>query len=87
MESATLLGLLPDRSGGIVSARREREEERRQSIIEEVAWLTDCGEHPDRVAGRLGYANADNLATMLDRWGRPGLARRMRRTDERTVAT
>lgn len=51
----------------------------RRDIIEEVIWLTDCGESPEQVARRLGYTSADTLGRVLDRWGEPSLARRLRR--------
>lgn len=56
-------------------------QEHRRDVIEDVEWLTDCGEHPENVARRLGYASAKTLARMLERWGRPGLARRLTRTE------
>lgn len=56
----------------------------RRHVIEDVEWLTDCGESPDHIAHRLGYANPTNLARVLERWGRPGLARRL--TRERVAA-
>lgn len=68
-----------------LSDRRAAEQQRRQAVIEDVEWLTDCGEHPENVARRVGYANAANLAVMLDRWGRAGLARRLRRVDDRVA--
>lgn len=54
-------------------------DERRHTVIEDVTWLTDCGDSPEHVAHRLGYANAENLARSLERWGEPSLARRLRR--------
>lgn len=55
--------------------------ERRRAVIEDVTWLTDCHEHPENVARRLGYANADSLAYLLRRWGEPSLARRLGRRE------
>ena len=49
----------------------------RRNVIEDVVWLTDCGEHPANIARRLGYASADNLARLMYRWGKPSLARRL----------
>lgn len=53
--------------------------EHRRNVVEDVTWLTDCGDSPEHVAHRLGYASAESLATVLDRWGEPSLARRLRR--------
>lgn len=58
--------------------------EHRRHVIEDVEWLTDCGESPDHIAHRLGYASSANLADLLTRWGRPSLARRL--TRERVTA-
>lgn len=54
-------------------------DEHRRTVIEDVTWLTDCGEAPEQVASQLGYASAKNLATVLERWGEPSLARRLTR--------
>ena len=54
-------------------------DERRRTVIEDVTWLTDFNEAPEQVARQLGYASADNLATVLERWGESSLARRLRR--------
>lgn len=63
-----------------MSPRPFSHDERRQQVIEDVIWLTDdTGESPEQVAHRLGYANAESLATVLDRWGESSLARRLRR--------
>ena len=59
-------------------------QEHRRHVIEDVEWLTDCGESPDHIAHRLGYANPTTLADVLTRWGRPSLARRL--TRERVTA-
>ena len=56
-------------------------DEHRRHVIEDVEWLTDCGESPDHIAHRLGYANPTTLADVLTRWGRPSLARRLTRTE------
>lgn len=56
----------------------------RRHVIEDVTWLTDCGESPDHIAHRLGYSSVENLAAVLTRWGRPSLARRLSR--ERAAA-
>ena len=56
----------------------------RRHVIEDVTWLTDCGESPDHIAHRLGYASAANLSDALVRWGQPSLARRLSR--ERVAA-
>lgn len=61
------------------SRRFDEVDEHRQRVVEDVTWLTDCGDSPEHVAHRLGYANAESLATVLDRWGEPSLARRLRR--------
>ena len=68
----------------MASSRPSDVQEHRRHVIEDVEWLTDCGEHPENVARRLGYANPTNLADLLTRWGRPGLARRL--TRERVTA-
>lgn len=52
-------------------------DDHRRCVIEDVVWLTDCGEHPANIARRLGYASADNLARLMYRWGKPSLARRL----------
>ena len=52
-------------------------DEHRRTVIEDVTWLTDCGESPEHIARRLGYGSAKNLARSLERWGRPSLARRI----------
>lgn len=51
--------------------------EHRRNVIEDVIWLTDCGEAPEQVARSLGYANARNLARCLEKWDEPSLARRI----------
>lgn len=56
----------------------------RRNVIEDVEWLTDCGESPDHIAHRLGYSSPATLAAVLTRWGRPSLARRLSR--ERVAA-
>ena len=56
----------------------------RRNVIEDVEWLTDCGESPDHIAHRLGYSSPATLADVLTRWRRPGLARRLSR--ERVAA-
>lgn len=53
------------------------EQDHRREVIEDVIWLTDCGEAPANIARRLGYASADNLARLMYRWGEPSLARRL----------
>ena len=68
----------------MASANTADVQEHRRHVIEDVEWLTDCGEHPENVARRLGYANPTNLADLLTRWGRPSLARRL--TRERVTA-
>lgn len=52
---------------------------RRTVIVENALDLLDKGESPEHIARRLGYANAENLARSLERWGEPSLARRLRR--------
>ena len=54
-------------------------DEHRAVIVENVTDLLDKGESGEHVAHRLGYANAESLATVLDRWGESSLARRLRR--------
>ena len=54
-------------------------DEHRRTVIEDVTRLTDCGDSPEHVAHRLGYANAENLARVLQKWGEPSLARRLTR--------
>lgn len=51
--------------------------EHARNVIEDVIWLTDCREHPENIARRLGYRSPDNLARTLQRWGRESLARRL----------
>lgn len=53
--------------------------EHRRNVIEDVVWLTDCGESPEQVARQLGYTSADTLARVLERWDEPSLARRLTR--------
>ena len=64
----------------MASSRLSDVQEHRRHVIEDVEWLTDCGESPDHIAHRLGYASPATLADVLTRWGRHGLARRMTRT-------
>ena len=65
----------------MASTKNTDAHDHRRHVIEDVEWLTDCGEHPENVARRLGYASAKTLARMLERWGRPSLARRLTRTE------
>ena len=53
--------------------------EHRRTVIEEVTWLTDCGESPEIIARELGYASAATLARVLEKWEKPSLARRLTR--------
>lgn len=64
-----------------MTALRSDHEDHRRAVIEDVEWLTDCNESPDHIAHRLGYANPTNLARVLERWGRHGLARRINRVE------
>ena len=41
-------------------------DDHRRDVIEEVIWLTDCGESPEQVARRLGYTSADTLGRVLE---------------------
>jgi hypothetical protein len=43
-------------------------------IIEDVRFLLDTGEDPERIAQRLGYSPR-SLERALDRWGEKDLAR------------
>ena len=65
----------------MASSRLSDVQEHRRHVIEDVEWLTDCGESPDHIAHRLGYSSPATLADVLTRWGRPGLARRLTRTE------
>lgn len=58
---------------------RPEPDEHRAAVIEDVIWLTDCDEAPEHIAARLGYASAKTLARVLEKWGEPSLARRLRR--------
>ena len=49
---------------------------RRQATLEDLEWIIGT-DNPDRIAGRLGYASADNLVRVLYRWGRPDLVARL----------
>ena len=51
----------------------------RRDVIEEVIWLTDCGESGEHIARRLGYTSAKTLARVLEKWNEPSLARRLTR--------
>ena len=60
--------------------------EHRRHVIEDVIWLTDCGEHPENIARRLGYKEPKNLERTLHKWGEPSLARRMSRRPDKQPA-
>ena len=60
-----------------MTSRPSDQNDYRRRVIEDVIWLTDCGEAPEQVARSLGYANARNLAAVLARWDEPSLARRI----------
>ena len=49
-----------------------------QAVVEDVLWLSECGESMEHIAHRLGYSCSDNLAATLARWGEESLARRVR---------
>lgn len=53
-------------------------DENRAYVIGELTRMLDAGEWPERAAGRLGYATAENCQRAMHRWGRPDLAARMR---------
>jgi hypothetical protein len=44
-----------------------------RSVIEDVQFLVDSREFPERIARRLGYTST-NLARQLARWGEKDLA-------------
>ena len=50
----------------------------RAARVEDIEWLIAAGEHPDRIATRIGYANLENLTVQLCRWGRRDLVTRLR---------
>ncbi len=54
--------------------------ERRRAVVEDVIWLTDCGEHPENVARRVGYRSPETLARALQDWDEHSLARRLNRS-------
>ena len=55
------------------AASAAKDAARREAVIEDLEVIigTDA---PDRIAARLGYANADGLVKALRRWGRDDLA-------------
>lgn len=62
------------RRGGAAFA--EKMHARRAVVIEDVEWIVGT-DHPENIARRLGYTNAENLATLLRRWGREDLSARL----------
>lgn len=67
-----------------LSEQQADDADRRRLIIEDVEWLTDCGEHPENVLRRLAeagyvYASVDTLVRVLEKWDRASLARRLTR--------
>lgn len=54
----------------------------KRHVIEDTEWMLATGEHPDRIASRLGYTR-DSLTRTLQRAQRPDLALRI---DRRTAA-
>lgn len=52
----------------------------RTVVVEDLQWIIGT-DHPDRVARRLGYANAHSLARVLHKWGMTELARRLDRVE------
>jgi hypothetical protein len=63
-----------------VAEQRRALADHRAHIIGEVEFLHGT-DYPDAIARRLGYANADNLANLLYRWGRADVARRLGRSE------
>lgn len=58
-------------------ACKERLAAQRAAVIEDVEWIVDFDD-AESTAARLGYEDAENLATVLIRWGRADLANRLR---------
>lgn len=46
-------------------------------LLEDLEWIIGT-DHPDNIARRLGYSNAENLERVLHKWRRPDLAARVR---------
>ena len=58
-----------------------------KAIIEDVQWMIETGENPDRVAERAGWVNRESLRSYLKRHGRPDLAKQLETIDfERNTA-
>lgn len=57
--------------------RAERSEALRNDRCEDVEWLLEANESPNRIAQRVGYANLANLTDQLRRWGRHDLVARL----------
>jgi hypothetical protein len=51
----------------------------REYVCEEVAFLAGT-DTPEQIAVRLGYAEFDTMRTVLKRWGRADLVKRLERT-------
>lgn len=59
------------RSRAVTPAQRaahDRRAERRAALAEDICWLRDTGEHPERAAQRLGLT-LDALAKNIQRLG------------------
>ena len=51
--------------------------ERRAAQIEDVEFLLDAGEWPERAVKRCGFTNLDSAIDLIRRWGRHDLAMRL----------
>ena len=61
--------------------RNEIDAERRDTLIEDVEFLIDAGEWPERIATRCNYRNIDGLTAALRRYGRHDLSVRIQLLD------
>ena len=51
--------------------------EKRAAQIEDITFLLDHGEHPERAAHRCGFVSVDSARDLLREWGRHDLASRL----------
>ena len=51
--------------------------EKRAAQIEDIEFLLDRGEHPERAAHRCGFTSAEGAEKLLRKWGRSDLASRL----------
>ena len=54
-------------------------------LIEDVEFLLDVREHPEKIARRVGYASLASLIKRLERLGRLDLTHQLRPTPERAA--